>query len=236
MFIKFSFLTILLFILGSCSGSKFTQENDDLRKAQLIPNKLKTNYQAFGKKYMIATQGGATTIAAKYALDKGGNIFDAATAASFAISVERPHSTGLGGGGFMLIHHADTSKDEAIDFREMAPRMSRKDMFLENGKQVVDRSLTGGLASGTPGLVAGVIDVHKKYGKLPLSVVMRPAILMAEKGFKVYPALEEAITEEKKRLCKFPSSRRIFLRKNCRPLKAGELLVQKDLANTLKLI
>tara|TARA_Y100000780_G_scaffold155505_1_gene140059 strand:- start:90643 stop:92379 length:1737 start_codon:yes stop_codon:yes gene_type:complete len=229
---KLSTILILSFAFFGCSTKDLSES--ELRKAELIEGKVREQYEAYGKKYMIATQGGATTRAAKFALDKGGNIFDAATAASFAISVERPHSTGIGGGGFMLIHN--NGKTEALDFREMAPRMANKNMFLENGKQVKERSLTGPLASGTPGLVAGVVEAHRSRGKLPLELVMQPAIELAEKGFKVYPALAKAIDTKKDKLCKFKASKEIFLKEDCKPLEAGDLLVQKDLANTLRLV
>ena len=225
--LKINIVILSLFVV-SCSST---------RQAKLIEGKKRSQYEAFSKEYMISTQGSATTLAAKHAFDKGGNIYDAAVAASFAISVERPHSTGIGGGGFMLINHGKDHTSEAYDFREMAPRMANKNMFLDkNGKQVKDRSLTGSLASGTPGLVAGVLEVHKKYGKLPLDIVMQPAINLAENGFKVYPALNKAIRAERKRLCKFPASKKIFLTKNCKALKTGSVLKQKDLAKTLKLI
>lgn len=222
-----------LFIFASCMTNK------NLRQASLMEGKKRSQYEARGKKYMISTQGDATTNAARYVFDQGGNIFDAATAASFAISVERPHSTGIGGGGFMMIHHAKSKKDEAVDFREMAPRMAHKKMFLdEKGKQIREKSLTGPYASGTPGLVAGVLDVQKRYGKLPLAVVMKPAIDLARKGMKVYPALAVALEEEKEKLCRFPASKKIFMKAGggCEPLKAGELLVQEDLARTLEII
>lgn len=236
MFIRIAIVAVLA-LIASCSNSPYKDHRPDIRKAELIKGKKRKTYDDIGKKYMIATQGGATTQAAKFAFDKGGNIFDAAAAASFAISVERPHSTGLGGGGFMLIHHAKSKKDEAYDFREMAPRMARKDMFLDkNGKQVKERSLTGPLASGTPGLVAGIVDIHKKYGKLPLNTVITPAVTLAEKGFKVYPALAEAIKDKADKLCKYPDSQKIFLNKGCTPKKTGELLIQKDLGRSLRLI
>lgn len=207
-----------------------------IRQAELIEGKRRGDYEAFAHNYMIATQGGATTMAAKYALDLGGNIFDAATAASFAISVERPHSTGLGGGGFMLIRHAKTGKVQALDFRETAPAKAFKEMFMQNGKQDRQRSLTGAKASATPGLVAGVLKAHEKYGKLSLAQVMKPAIELAKKGFSIYPALETAIAKEAHRLCRYKDSAKIFLNKNCAPKKAGQILVQTDLARTLELI
>jgi gamma-glutamyltranspeptidase/glutathione hydrolase len=225
------FLLFFLLVTSGCTNFK------DLRQAKVIKGKKRSQYEAHGKKYMISTQGSATTEAAKYSFDKGGNVYDAAVAASFAISVERPHSTGIGGGGFMLLNHAKSKKYEAIDFREMAPRMARKNMFLDkNGKQVRDRSLTGALAVGTPGIVAGILDVHKKYGSLPLKTLMKPAIDLARNGFKIYPALAVAIKAEAKRLCKYKASRKIFLKSKCQPKKSGEVLIQKDLANTLSII
>lgn len=228
---KVLILTLLVGIVACTAKYK------EFRYAPVLKGHTRGEYEAFGKKYMISTQGKATTDAAKYVFDQGGNIYDAAAAASFAISVERPHSTGIGGGGFMVMHHADSKKIEAVDFREMAPRKAFSKMYLDKkGKQVRDRSLTGALAVGTPGLVAGVVKIHAQYGKLPLSVVLKPAIDLADKGMKVYPALSVAMKEESKRLCKFPATRKIFLKKGCKAYKAGEVLYQKDLAKTLKLI
>lgn len=226
-------ITLLLFLfLFSC-----TPKYKEFKFASVLKNHKRSEYEALGKKYMISSQGRATTKAAKFVFDKGGNIYDAAVAASFAISVERPHSTGIGGGGFMLLNHADTKKIEAIDFREMAPRMANSKMFLDKkGKQIREKSLTGSYAVGTPGTVAGVLEVHKRYGKLPLAIVMKPAIELAEKGMIVYPALHTAMKEEASKLCRFKASKKIFLKKNCKPYKAGERLFQKDLAKTLKLI
>lgn len=224
-------LCLGIFAVCACSGNK------GIRQADLIKNKKKSEYTALGSQYMISTQGAATTQAAKFVFERGGNIFDAAAAASFAISVERPHSTGLGGGGFMVIHNAKTGINEAYDFREMAPKAAHSKMYLDKeGKQVTERSLTGGLASGVPGLVAGVLEVHNKYGKLDLKTVMQPAIELAEKGMVIYPALERAMTAKAEKLCRFEASKKIFLKEGCQPRKAGEILYQKDLAETLKLI
>lgn len=227
-----NYLYLILFVwFYSCA------HQSDVRQAELMDGKSRDQYEAVGDKYMISTQGQATTEAAKLVFSEGGNIFDAAVAASFAISVERPHSTGIGGGGFMLIHDGKTGENRAIDFREMAPRMAYKKMFLDRkGKQVRDKSLTGPLAVGTPGLVAGVLSVHKKYGKLPLEKLMLPAINLAEKGMRVYPALARAMKAKAKKLCLFKASRAVFLKPNCSPYKVGEILYQKDLAKTLRII
>ncbi len=208
-----------------------------LKQSSVVKGKSRTDYESYAKNFMISTQGVGTTKAAKYAIDRGGNIFDAAIAASFAISVERPHSTGIGGGGFMMIDHVESKTKTAFDFREMAPQRAHSKMFLnEDGTQDTDRSLTGGLASGVPGLVAGLVEVHKKYGSLPFGDLVKPAIDLARKGFKIYPGLAKALEAEKDRLCKFESSKKIFLNEDCSPKKEGEVLIQEDLAKTLELI
>ncbi len=227
-------LLVILSLVGICFACS---HKDNLRTANLIKNKKRSEYEDRGKKYMISTQGKSTTDAAKFAFDHGGNIFDAATAATFAISVERPHSTGLGGGGFLLSNIAKTGKIEAFDFREMAPKASHSKMFLDkNGKQLKEKSLTGPLAIGTPGLVAGIVEVHRKYGKLPLAKVMQPAIKLANGGFKIYPGLAKALKYKAAKLCQFKASKKIFLNSDCSPKLEGEILIQKDLGETLRII
>lgn len=223
---------LILLLLVSCAS-----EFSSLRKAELLKGKERNQYEAYAEKMMISTQGEYASLAGKEIYEKGGNIFDIATAVSFVIGVERPQSTGIGGGGFMLTYNAKADEVEAYDFREMAPRMANSKMFLDkNGEQIKDKSITGPLAVGTPGLVKGVLEVHKKYGKLPLDIVLAPAIRLARNGFKIYPALAQAIKEEAPRLKKFPSSAKIYLHPDGSALKEGELLVQKDLAHTMKLI
>jgi gamma-glutamyltranspeptidase/glutathione hydrolase len=190
----------------------------------------------------------AHPLASKAAIDilkKGGNAFDAAVAASFVISVVRPQSTGIGGGGFLLTWEQTVKKTEVFDFRERAPALATRDMYLNkdgtergqmfDGKLVPNASLNGHLSVGVPGLVAGLVDVHAKKGKLKLSEVMQAAIDIAESGFIVYGGLAEDIIDRKDILSVFPSSQKIFLPSGV-PLKVGDKLVQKDLAWTLKQI
>lgn len=165
-------------------------------------------------------------------LRKGGNAVDAAVAASFAISVIRPQSTGIGGGGFFLLYLAKRKETLAIDFRERAPLKATRDMFLRDGRAVSELSRTGPLAVAIPGLVAGLTEVQQRYGTLPLAEVMAPAIRLADEGFPVYPQLAEAITYRASVLGNSPATRAIYFRDD-RPLRPGELLVQKDLAKTL---
>lgn len=198
---------------------------------------LRSQYESFGQQWMVSTQGLGSTSAGAEILRNGGNLFDAFAAISFAIGVERPHSTGMGGGGFLLFYNAKEKKVYAFDFRETAPRKAHSKMFLDDtGKLDPQKSITGALAIATPGHVAGVLEIHKKFGKLSRSKVLQPAIRMAESGIPIYPALHRAISLEQKRLSLFPSSRKIFLSPQGEAWPLGHRLLQLDLAKSLKLI
>ncbi len=220
---------LLLFGIAS-----FAEENPSLSRVQVLTGRTRDQYEAFSRKAVISTQGTYSTKAGIEILKKGGNLFDAFTAVSFAIGVERPQSTGIGGGGFLVFYHAREKKVYAVDFREMAPGKAKSDMFLDEKGEPTKKSLAGALAVATPGLVAGVLEIQKKYGKLPLSEVLKPAIELAEKGFPVYPALHDAIKTEKENLAKFPSSKQIFLNADGEPWPVGHMFIQTDLAKTMK--
>ncbi len=194
-------------------------------------------HEAFGQRFMVASQGEATSLAAREILSQGGNVFDAAVAASFTLAVERPQSTGLGGGGFMLVRRADTGEVLAFDFREEAPERATETMFQDQrGEVVPGLSTTGILAAAVPGMVAGVLAVHEKLGKLPRQAVLAPAIRLAEQGYRVYPHLATAIHDSAAALDRYPASRAIFLHPDGAPLVVGDVLRQPDLAKTLRTI
>lgn len=184
---------------------------------------------------MVAAANEQASEAGAEMLRRGGNAVDAAVAASFAISVIRPQSTGIGGGGFLLLYLAKDKKTRAIDFRERAPLKARRDMFVRDGKAVPSLSRTGPLAVAVPGLVAGLVAVQKRYGSVSLEEVMQPAIRLAEEGFPIYPHLARAIGYRGETLGESAASRAIYFR-NDNPLKQGELFIQKDLAKTLRAI
>ena len=187
-------------------------------------------------KYMIATQGHFSSRAGQLMYRRGGNAVDAAVAVSFTLSVERPQSTGLGGGGFLLLRRPGQNDLEAWDFREKAPLKSYPQMFLnKKGKVLKNKSRVGLRAVAVPGLVAGLVEIHARYGKLPFAQVLGPAIELAERGFSVYPELAKALKMKQQILKKFPATQKIFFKKE-RALITGELLVQKDLANVLRII
>jgi gamma-glutamyltranspeptidase / glutathione hydrolase len=232
-------LCVLLFGFTSCQSGPIKDAssakgvNGQLAVQQSPKERMIS--EGFGKKWIVSTQGRAATQAVKEIFHAGGNLLDAAVAASFVISVERPQSTGLGGGGFLLYREAKTGRIYAIDFREKAPKAATEKMFLDaKGEVIPDKSLVGIYSAGVPGLVKGLSEVHQKFGKLPFDRLVKPAIRVAEEGFEVYPYLRTASLEEVGRLKKFPSSAAIFLKKGNIPYELGEKIVQKDLANTLR--
>jgi len=194
---------------------------------------------------MMATAHPLASAAGIEILRAGGNVVDATVAASFVISVVRPQSTGIGGGGFLLYYDAKDKKTRAYDFRERAPAAATRDMYVgpqgqsrpfRYGKvEIPDASVNGHLAAGVPGLVAGLTAIHRNHGRLPLAKVLQPAIKIATSGFPVYPMLAARLTERAAVLSKFPATAKIFF-KHGQPLPTGSLLVQKDLAKTLERI
>ena len=202
-----------------------------------VTESVRRVHEATGRHGIVSTQGKAATQAARRMFELHGNAIDAAIAASFAISVERPQSTGLGGGGFMLFREAKTGQIYAVDFRERAPLRATPRMYLDLKGAVIPKLSTDGiLAVATPGLVAGLLEIHHRFGSLPLATVVQPAIELAETGFEIYPSLADGIAKRRTILARFPASRAIFLHANGQPLRVGERLIQKDLGKTLRKI
>ncbi len=208
--------------------------------SQLAANRYDSSndifHPVYGKNGMVASEQGLATQVGLDILKQGGNAIDAAVAVGFALAVVLPNAGNIGGGGFMVLHDDKTGKDVAIDFREIAPAKASRDMYLDNQGNVIDgKSLFTHDASGVPGTVAGMEYALKKWGTMPLSKVLEPAIKLADKGFIVSDVLAKTLKEEKSTLGKWSASKAIFF-KNGEPLKSGDLLVQKDLAKSLRLI
>jgi gamma-glutamyltranspeptidase/glutathione hydrolase len=185
---------------------------------------------------MVASESALATQVGVNVLKKGGNAVDAAVAVGFALAVTLPNAGNLGGGGFMVLHDAKTNKDVAIDFREMAPAAATRNMYLDaSGNVVPNKSLYTHFAVGVPGSVAGLLHALQKYGSKPRGEVIAPAIALADKGYPVSEQLAALLEAERKNLQPWEPTRRVFF-KGERPLLAGEPLVQKDLAKSLKLI
>ncbi|CUA83225.1 gamma-glutamyltranspeptidase [Gulbenkiania indica] len=193
-------------------------------------------HPVYARNGMVATEQALATQVGLDILRRGGNAVDAAVAVGFALAVVLPNAGNIGGGGFLMLHDARTGQDIALDFREMAPERAGRDMYLDaEGKVVEGRSLYTHLAVGVPGTVAGMEHALRRWGTMRLRDVIAPAIRLAEQGFTVSPTLAKVLEVEKDNLGKWPATRAIFFRGE-RPLKAGERLVQKDLAGSLRLI
>ena len=201
--------------------------------AQFTEIKIVKEIQAKEKGLVVSAHPLASEAGAQI-LKLGGNAFDAAIATQFALAVVYPQAGNIGGGGF-LVGYTKDGKKIALDYRETAPKNASRDMYLdEKGKANTDFSQNGRLAVGVPGSVSGMFYTHQKFGKLPMSVLIQPAIDLAQKGF--------AITEREANLLN--ETREDFLKHNSHPTaftkeiswKKGDILVQKELAKTLKLI
>ena len=167
-------------------------------------------------------------------LKKGGNAFDAAIATQFALAVVYPQAGNIGGGGF-LVGYTKDGKKIALDYRETAPKNASRDMYLdEKGKANTDLSQNGRLAVGVPGSVSGMFYTHHKFGKLPMSVLIQPAIDLAQKGFALTEREANLLNETREDFLKHNSHPTAFTKEI--PWKKGDILVQKELAQTLKLI
>jgi gamma-glutamyltranspeptidase/glutathione hydrolase len=167
-------------------------------------------------------------------LQKGGNAVDAAVATEFALAVCYPVAGNIGGGGFMVIRTSD-GKTDVIDYREKAPLLASRDMFLDKAGNVSEGLCTGThIASGVPGTVDGMINAHSKYGKLPFRDVIQPAIDLAENGFPLTMKQAESLNSNRAEFIERNSVRPAFVKDST--WKEGDILIQNDLAETLKRI
>ncbi|MGC4377049.1 gamma-glutamyltransferase [Fictibacillus sp. Mic-4] len=191
---------------------------------------------AVGTKGMVVTSHPLASKVGAEVLKKGGNAVDAAIAIQFALNVNEPMMSGIGGGGFMMVYEAKNHKITIIDSREKAPLGAKPDMFLDKNGKVIPFPVrsTDGKAVGVPGTLKGLVKAHEKWGTVPFKKLIDPSIRMAEKGVKVNWVLADAIKENEDKLSK-TAAKEIFL-PNGKPLKEGDVLVQKDLAKTFKLI
>ncbi|HEY9259636.1 gamma-glutamyltransferase [Chitinophaga sp.] len=166
-------------------------------------------------------------------LQQGGNAVDAAIATQLALAVVYPGAGNIGGGGF-LVGHLKNGRNIAIDFRETAPAKAHRDMYLDSlGNAITHLSLDGQLAAGVPGTVAGLF-ASMKYAKLPFTKLIEPAIRLADKGFVLTPSEANGLNAYKADFERLNTTKTAFVKDV--PWKAGDTLVQKELAHTLTLI
>lgn len=223
-------LLLLIFLLGCAQPQK-------VRIVAPTITEPRVAHEARASKEMVTSQGQGTTRAALWIFHRGGNIIDAFVAASFAISVERPHSTGIGGGGFLLYFSKEDKKVYAFDFREVAPLLASKNMYLDKkGNPQTLLSQEGALAVATPGLVRGLYEIHQRFGSLPWEETLAPAIKLARNGFPLYEQLHEALEDRKVLLLQDPEAKATFYTKDGRTPYLGTMIYQENLAKTLETI
>jgi gamma-glutamyltranspeptidase/glutathione hydrolase len=167
-------------------------------------------------------------------LKKGGNAVDAAVAVQFALAVVYPNAGNIGGGGF-IVYRDRKGNANTLDYREKAPSKASKDMYLdEKGVAITEKSLFGAFASGVPGSVDGMVQAHKKYGKLNWKADLQPAIDLAENGFAITAQQAGELNRLKPRFLQYNNKPVAFVKEQ--EWKAGDMLKQSELAKTLKLI
>jgi gamma-glutamyltranspeptidase / glutathione hydrolase len=192
------------------------------------------NYQS--QKKITCTNGAVVSahpLASKVGLQilqQGGNAFDAAIATQLALAVVYPVAGNIGGGGFMVAH-LKNGKNITLDYREKAPAKASRDMYLDsNGNPQMQLSQDGHLAAGVPGTIAGLFASHK-YGKLDFKKLIQPAIDLAQNGYAITVLEATGLNAYREDFIKLNTSPTAFVKTT--PWKAGDTLIQKDLANTL---
>ena len=184
----------------------------------------------------IASAHPAATAAGFEILSRGGNAFDAAVAVSAALSVVEPHSSGIGGGGFFLLHQAADQSSVFVDARETAPGASTRDMYLdENGEPIRRASLSGPLAAGIPGLPAALEHIAKNFGRLPLAQSLAPAIRLAREGLPVTESSQRLLRAVPRMGQPSEAFLEIFLPDGEAP-PIGAVIRRTDLADTLEIL
>ena len=197
-------------------------------QSQLLLNSLHGKY-AVASAHPLATQAGIDI------LQQGGNAFDAAVAVTAVLAVVEPYASGLGGGGFWLLHLAESNHNVMIDGRETAPLAATPDMYLDTNGKATKQSVNGPLAAGIPGTPAAIVHIADKYGQLPLQTTLSAAIKIARDGFVVSEFYNTRVNAVLDRLKSAPHTAEIFLQHGEVP-QAGHVLLQPDLAKVLESI
>ncbi len=244
MMIRSYAFTILLvataIIPAACSGPSGRGPESQARPAnvELASFPAEWSYKPgmrapYAEQGMVATNCALATEAGLEILRAGGNAVDAAVAVGFALAVAYPEAGNLGGGGYAVLRMVD-GRTASLDFRETAPGASSRDMFLGTDGKPTEAGLVGHRASGVPGSVAGQLALLEKFGTLPRSQVMAPAIRMARDGFVVDEIFRKSIEQNAKLIGRFAGSA-LFLPHD-QPPASGARFVQADLARTIERI
>lgn len=221
---KIPFLLLAFFVVffQSCQQKPEYQGVLDVKKS------------ATGDKAMVVSAHPAATKVGLDVLKKGGNAIDAAIAVQFALAVTYPVAGNIGGGGFMVVRNKD-GETWALDYREKAPALATETMYQDDAGELIDNlSQKGHLAAGVPGSVAGMFAAHEKLGKLDMKELIQPSIELAEYGFSLTENQARGLNRAKENFQTYNTQPTVMVREE--EWKAGDLLVQQDLAHTLTLI
>ncbi|MBE6032630.1 MAG: gamma-glutamyltransferase [Clostridiales bacterium] len=243
-------LALLLLLTGGCSPSE--KELLPSETEMLLPEErpqalflpydekgelLRSGRDADGNYGMVSSANAYATKAGLDVLKAGGNAIDAAVAVAFAIGTVESYYSGLGGGGFMLIHFGETGENTCIDFRERAPMDAGPELWprTKNGDFASDYQMIGGPSIAVPGQVKGLLYALEKYGTLDRKTVIAPSIRLAEEGFLVAPFMVERLTDAYSLYTYTPETARIYM-KDGLPYSVGDLYKNPDLGKTLRAI
>lgn len=249
---KFSLILILgiTIVVSSCKTTQQVSKNNSIQKPAentgfyQFSNEDSTASPFFAKKQSVYGKNGMVAathpVASQVGVDilkMGGNAIDAAIATQFALAVVHPAAGNIGGGGF-LVFRDKTGKSYTLDYREKAPENASKDMYLDEKGDIKPGQLSwyGHTASGTPGAVDGLEQAHKRFGKLTWQQILQPAIDLAENGVKLTMREARGLNRTKEDFLKYNPTKSYFVKPDTITWKEGELLIQKDLAKTLRRI
>ncbi len=203
--------------------------------AQIVPFPYTIKKEALGDTGMVVTAHPLATKVGVEILKKGGNAIDAAVAIQFALAVVYPQAGNIGGGGFLIYRDAKGKKTLALDFREKAPASASEKMYLDSlGNVLPNKSRFGGLACGVPGTVDGMWQAQFYHGRLTWGEVVTPSIELAYRGFQITEQEASQLNAEKLTFARNCSLSPAFIKME--GWKAGDWLIQKDLAETLRRI
>jgi gamma-glutamyltranspeptidase/glutathione hydrolase len=234
---------LVVTVAAACGGARGPETAPDARAARpaVLAGRpvrpagwTRTATPVAGQRAMVVSAHPLASAAGVEILKQGGNAIDAAVAVGFALAVVLPDAGNIGGGGF-IVHREATGRVQALDYRETAPGAATPDMYLDSAGNVTDRGVTGHLAAGVPGSVAGLYEAWRRHGKLEWPALLAPAVRLARDGHRLDAARAADIQDQARRLGRFAASRRQFLVDGRAPA-AGTVWKQPDLARTLQLI
>ena len=237
-------LTIMLvlllnisFVLNATSAEQGIAQSQEWKPYDSNGNVLRIDRDGTGENGVVSTGKYEATKIGVDIIKQGGNAIDAAVAVGFALGVCEPQSSGIGGGGFMVIRFAKTGETKFIDFREIAPKKASPAMWSvdKDNKVIEEDKKVGGKSIGVPGEVKGLLYALEKYGTMTREQVMKPAADMAENGFAVSAIMNRDMKDEYNLITKYPETAKIYLKEEL-PFEIGDTLKNPDLAKTLKKI